>query len=1009
MDARCRIDLLGETRLVRGDRVITRFRTHKTARLLAYLALHLDQSHARERLIELFWPEGETEAGRASLSNALSSLRRQVEPPGVAAGSVLVADRQNVRLNPVAVSTDVAEFDGLVKAAARAPGDAERVRLLERAVRLYRGPLLPGCYDDWAVREQNRLGARYADALQAWAAALERTGDAEAALETVQRALAADPFREELYRVQMRVLSALGRAGAAQETFRRLESLFETELGASPSAATRDLAERLRREPEAFRGPAPGVGSPPTKACEPEREGPVPPPGTPGATGSPAPSPSLPLQLTRFFGRGGEMEHLGRLLHDERVRLITLTGMGGSGKTRLAVEAAGRAAAAFAGRVWFVDLSGVPAPHLIPAVLAQALKLPPTPDPGADPLQRVIAALEGAPCLLVLDNFEHLLGGGPGAETGGDHPAGDGTSCVRLLLERVPGLTCLVTSRQPLHLGGEQEFPVAPLPVPVEDDPPAAAPRDAPERLLKFASVALYADRAQAVRPDFAVTAATAGAVARLCRRLEGMPLAIEMAGAWAKTLPPAAMLERLERQLELLTSRRRDLPPRHQSLRATIEWSYALLPAKLQNFFAALSGFRGGWTLAAAEAVCGADALVSLSELADRSLLVWDEALVDAGGGGRYRLLEPLREFAEEKLSESGAAARVRRAHAAYFLALAEEARSRCEGPQEALWLDRLESEIENLRAALQWCWDTGDSPGGGEAAQMLLRLATALDRFWNIRGYGTDRCHWLEGSLSKAPERTPARARALCVAGQLARGLGDPERARQHLEESLAIMRERGNGRGIAEVLMGLGMVATYHGDLDAARALHEESLALLRALGDKAGVAQSLYHLGDLARSRGDGGQARALWEECRAMDQEAGIRAGYVLTALAQLAQERGEYGEAARLLVIRLRETGEIGQMNIVGSLLQQLAGMVLAMGQRERAARLWGASAAQREALSRRAGESFVLTEALDNDEVAALRAVLGEGAFAARWAEGRAMTLEQAIADASEGAHGRG
>jgi predicted ATPase len=494
-----------------------------------------------------------------------------------------------------------------------------------------------------------------------------------------------------------------------------------------------------------------------------------------------------------------------------------------------------------------------------------------------------------------------------------------------------------------------------------------------------------------------------------LCHKLEGMPLAIEMAAAWAKTLPPGTMLERLERQLALLISRRRDLPPRHQSLRATIEWSYALLPDELQNFFASLSVFRGGWTLTVAEAVCGMGALVLLGSLrSDRSW--FGKSHRDRSAGTRYRLLEPLREFAEEKLAESGQGERVRQAHAAYFLALAEEARSHMEGPDEALWLNRLEGEIENLRSALQWCWDTSDQTGFASSSQMLLRLATALDRFWQIRGYAADRCHWLEASLSKASERTEARAWALCRAGCLARGLGDAERAQRHLDESLAIMRERDDQRGIAEVLMGLALVASHRGDLDAARALHEESLAILRTLEDTAGIAERLYHLGDLARSCGDLSETRALWEECQAMGQAAGVRAGYVLTALAHLAREQGDDAEAARLLAIRLREAHEIGQVRITGTLLYELAGLALAMGNLERAARLRGAAATQEEALARRAGSAPARGEpdsGVEDEVTTAARAALGAERFAAAWAYGRAMPLEQAVAEVLEGRPG--
>ena len=590
MASLCRIEMLGGLRVVQGERAVSRFRSHKAALLLSYLALHLHRSHAREHLTDLFWPQMEPGAGRDNLSTALSALRRQLEASPMPAGSLLLTDHQNVRLNAEIVTTDVADFERYLKDAAQTETPAKRAALLERAVALYRGELLPGCYEEWAVQGQTRLRARYADALQQWAVTLAKTGNLEAALEAAQQAQRADPHREETYRAQMRLYAALSRPAAALEIYRELEEFFHSELGLVPSAATRDLAERLRSDPGSLAMTRRGElweelfaqeHSPdkmseknsPSSVLDPAEALQDPPePRLPShpltSLIAEAPVPDLPPQFTRFFGREEEMVRLKGLLASEdstRPRLITLTGPGGAGKTRMAIETAERVANAFHGRVWFMPLAEVLDVTLLPFALMNALKLQPV--SADDPLEQVLQMVGNAPGLLILDNFEHLLGEPQAFSQSSDTMTTDSVAFVRMLLERATGLVCLITSRQPLNLGGEQEFPIASLPTPPIE-------HRLPEQLMACGSVALYADRARAVKPDFAVTAHNAVAVAELCRRLEGMPLAIEMTAAWAKTLPPVQMLERLERQLDLLISRRRDLPPRHQSLRATIEWS---------------------------------------------------------------------------------------------------------------------------------------------------------------------------------------------------------------------------------------------------------------------------------------------------------------------------------------------------------------------------------------------------------------------------------------------------
>jgi predicted ATPase/DNA-binding SARP family transcriptional activator len=996
---------LGELRVLEGDRIIDRFRTQKAAWLLAYLALRVGQSAPRERLIDLFWPEMDPVAGRDNLSTALSSLRRQIEPAGMPAGSVLYADRQHVRLNPEVVVTDTAEFEHLMRAASHTAEPGQRATLLERATTLYRGELLPGCYEDWALQEQARWSERYGDALEELSEAHEQAGDLQAALSAAQRAVRADAYREGAYQRQMRLCAVLGRVSAALAAYDELERVLKRDLGVAPAAATRELRDQIRRDPHALARPRAAPPAPREAVPAPAVRDALPVPESP----SMAPvALSLPVELTRFFGRERELALLGALLAPTArsvsdsgewragtrdagqpdARLITLTGPGGAGKTRLAVTVARRGASAYAGRVWFVDLGGLPDPNLIPFALAGALRLPPA--PGEEPLERVVSALGDAPCLLLLDNFEHLLrDASVGSKSETPASGAGGAALVRLLIERVPGLTCLVTSRRPLHLGGEQEFPVLALDLPEPDGEP--------ERLLQCSSVALYADRARAVKPDFAVTERNCGAVAALCRRLEGVPLAIEMAAAWARSLPPARILERLDHQLDLLVSRRRDLPARQQSLRATIQWSYDLLSPELRACFARLSVFRGGWTLEAAEAVCagGEEEAVSavsptlrlLSDLQEQSLVVAEEREEDT----RYRMLEPLREYAREKVSERGEIEAMRARHAGHFLSLAE-ADPQVANAAQKRWLDRMEMEYDNLRAALEWSQtEEGD-------AEMGLRLAGALWRFWEVRGHRREGYRWLEAALARAPRRNAAGLRALSAAGNIARDSGDLAVAQAHVEERLAIVRELGDREGVADALNFLGLLAQDRGDTESAHALYQECLAIMREVGHRPGIASSLYNLGSLARHRGDHEEARVYWDECRKVDIQLGIKGGYVLWALGQLAWERGDTAAAGQYWYAALMEHREIGNPGAVIKSVEYLASLAVAEGEYERAARLWGAAIAQREAqggsLTRGGQRAF-------ERDAAAIRSALGDAGFGSALAEGRALTSDQACDDA--------
>jgi predicted ATPase/DNA-binding SARP family transcriptional activator/Tfp pilus assembly protein PilF len=911
------IQLFGVLCACSGSERITHFATHKTASLLAYLAYHRQQSHPREVLIELLWPGCEPAAGRNRLNTLLSFLRRLLEPPGTSSGTVLQADHTHVRLHPDLLTTDVVALEGLLRLAAQAPEGEERLSWLEQSIALYREGLLPGFYEEWVLQEQQRWSTRYVEALHELAWNLEQTGALEAALEAVGKVVEVDAYREPSYRLQMRLYAALGQPVAAQQTYQALERLLQEELGVAPSVATRQLAEQIRRDPQAL------VRGRQTEAPTPRGAGSHGVPSrlaTEALTSSAVPAqsklervPHLPVTLNRFFGREEQTQQLHDWLTNSDLRLITLTGPGGAGKTRLAVEVARHVAAAFAGRVWFVDLASLQDGRLLPFTLAHTLQV--TLSAHSDPLEQVVHKLQEGPSLLLLDNFEHLLRVGASPSKSERAVRGESVLLVRLLLEQVGQLKCLVTSRQPLHLGGEQELSVPVLAVPSSSD--------TPERLLGYAGVALYVDRAKAVRPEFALTQNNAEAVAGLCHRLEGMPLAIEMAAGWARTLSPGKMLERLERQLELLVSRRRDLPARQQSMRATLEWSYDLLGSDLRVCFARLSVFRGSFSVEAVEAVCGSGSVGYLSELQECSLALGEES----GEAVRYRMLESIREYGGEKLTESGERAGVEQLHAAYFLALAEEADSHLTGAEQGIWLERLDAEHDNLRAALAWSLEGPEGrrqkaegrkqevPDGQRDAdsqelptaycllpsELGLRLCGALQRFWWTRGHLKEGWAWSTAMLEAegARGRTMAQAKVRIGAGRMAGPLGDYASARAYHEQSLSIYREIGDRSGIANALGNLGDVVYSQGDYVSARTYYEEGLSIYQEIGDRSGIAAALNALGLVAGSQGDYASARTYYEQSLSIYREIGNRQSIAtsLQGLGAVAYVQNEYAAA----------------------------------------------------------------------------------------------------------------
>lgn len=955
------IRLMGGLRIESGETVLTRFRSQRAAALVAYLALFPQRSHSREELAELFWPDADPEAGRANLRASLLMLRRSLEPEGVPEGSVILANgRQHIALNRERIWLDVAEFEAALQAAGRVSGGdpAEQTRHRERAVALYGGPLLPGVYEPWALTERDRLAEAHLNTLTDLCAHYEQAGDPAKALDYARRAVTADPLSETAHAAVIRLLVASGQYAGARRQYGEVERLLREQLGIEPSAATRALL--LRTPAEA--NPAPSIrASVFTATAAPrgtalaaleaetqEEEGLTPHTPRPKLP-SPPPAPPttrLPLNLTRFFGRTEELMRLTSLLapsplEDEGAvaRLVTITGLGGAGKTRLAIETARAVAAHYPGGVRFAPLADLTDPARVPSAVAEALGV--IRAPHADPSDTVAAALAGGPpTLLVLDNFEHLAEGG-------------GAMAVAELLARTQNLSLLVTSRQRLFLDGEQEVSLPPLPAP-------ALP-GTPERLLEFPSIQLFVDRARSSNPHFALASHNAETVAELCRRLEGSPLALELCAAWAQTLTPAQMLARLaERRFDLLVSRRRDCTPRHHTLRAAIAWSYSLLRPEVQALFRSLAVFAGSWDLRAAEVVCDEPrALEILTELRAHSLLLTEEV----GEEIRFRQQEMLREFAREQLSPEERV-RLEERYARHFLARAEEENiGFAPGEDATLRLARREADHDNTLAALRWF---REAPGQAEAEEGL-RLICLLQHFWYVRGHVEEGLREAEALLARpeASQRTRVRAHALLSTAALAKARGLLDEAERRCKEGLEIFREAGEPKGAADALCNLGLVLQTRGEHEAAALPFRESLELYREAGDDASAAHALKCLGSNALDRGDTAMARAHFEASARLYADHGDEVGrnMMLGERGRLALVEGDLERASALLNEHLALSQRLKVGSHAASALWLLARVAQKEGKHELALSRLGQALALRRSLGEQHGAAHLLIE----------------------------------------------
>ena len=689
-------------------------------------------------------------------------------------------------------------------------------------------------------------------------------------------------------------------------------------------------------------------------------------------------SPTLPTPPTALIGRDTLVDDVLRRLFQPDTRLLTLTGPGGVGKTRVALAIAIKLLedSASAAEVVFIPLGSLSDPDLVAPTIARAFGLGDASMSSA--VAAVAAALQSRPTVVVLDNFEHLLPASP---------------VVADLLATCPKLTVLATSRAALRISAEQEFPIPPLQVP---NPRGEHPTEDP---ATNAAVQLFVTRAQAVVPEFALTPDSATAVAAICTRLDGVPLAIELAAPRMRLLAPSALLERMNRSLDMLTGGAGDLPPRQRTLRATIAWSHNLLDAQEQTIFRRLGVFVDGCTLKAAEVVCGTGdsrsaGLDVLESVAAKSLV---QRVPDAHGEQRFRLLETVREFALERLASSGEEGCIRDRHTMYFLSLAQSAEPHFFGSQSSLWLERLELENPNLRAALAWLLD---APGHAELA---LRLAGALGRFWALHGHLNEGRRWLNQALRTRNRPLDVYVNAVFGAANLADFQGDVAELQRLSTQALALGRANGDVRIEANALMNLGRVAAYRGDAHRMESLASQALSLCEQLGDGWRMGLCLEMLGESARLRGDCETAATQYERALPLVRATGDRwlLGAPLYDLAMVALERGALVRASELFMQSTELARENGDSRRLAMCLEGLAAFAVRSRSGQPAALLIGAAASLRQATG--AVVDPVDREALART-IAMTRDALGERAFDQAVAAGSQMTPVEAIASAATG-----
>jgi predicted ATPase/DNA-binding SARP family transcriptional activator len=1086
--ARLVLELIGPFRVTLDGRPITSFAYDKVRALLVYLAVESGRAHHRNSLATLLWPDVTDERARANVRKALASLRQTLDDQN-ADTPFLLTTRDSIQFNRASDYTlDVTTFHTLLDGCATPPPssdelDPNAIACMEQAIALYQGEFLAQVstrgsivFEEWAALVREELHRRALDTCAALMEHYQRRYVWDKAQRYARQLVQMEPWHEAGYRCIMRALTHSGQRGAALQQYELCRRILSAELGAEPEVATVALYEQIRlgtfQQESGVRGQGTGVREQGSGVrgqgkweIAPSSHPHTPTPPLPYAPTPPlpyAPTVTLPTPVTSLVGREQEIATVCDVLRRADVRLLTLTGLGGMGKTRLSIAVAATLRDSFSGAVWFVPLASVIDTPLIINAIAQALGLQEAGDESM--ATRLITYLRDRPALLVLDNLEHLPDAGP---------------LVGDLLATCPQLTILATSRVALRIYGEWEFVVPPLTLPQEGS------IHSHNQVRESEAVQLFTTRAQAARHDFMLTDQNAEAVVAICRQLDGLPLAIELAAARIKHYEPQMLLHQLKRRLDLLTDGPRDAPERHRTLRAAIGWSYDALSADQQALFRRLGVFAGGCSPDAIDAVCGdwsahhgdqspilrrrsrqvsnLQSLISnhIVALADQHLIHQKARNTDT----RFEMQELLREFALEQLAHHDELEQTRRAHAHHFLGLAEQAERHLRTGDQLTWLARLEEEHDNFRAALRWCLAEGGDVLVG------LRLAAALGWFWWLHSHYTQGVAWLTRAFDQAKE-APAelRANVLRAASLLAVGLADSasgvawgvealeiyqtmghshavaytlgslgahyllrdeyQRAAQCWEEGLALARAVDDRWVIAAYLWNLGMVDT---EQERIRARCEESLRLGRETGDRWNIIGALHILSELALEQGDFSRAQRLVDECLALAREIGDRRNeaWALGALSGLAREQGDVERAAEYGSAFLRHAHEMGDRGNEAWALHNLGLVMLAQGNAAQGQTLFLDSIAQFPDHSPRgAAACLVGLASMMNDPTTAaqllgtaaalletsltslaplddrlyrrtsanLQSQLGADVFDDAWMSGRALSLQQAV-----------
>ena len=914
-------------------------------KLLLALVLEPNRSVSRDQLIDALWGERPPAQAKNALQVHVSALRDLLEV-GADRGAVIATTPTGYQLNAPEETIDSRRFERLAAEgrAALFAGEAElAARLLAEAEGLWRGPaLVDVAYAEFAAHEAARLEELRLNTFEDLADAELALGRHEQLVPRLQSFVGSEPLRERARAQLMLALYRAGRQSDALAEYRAARKTLVEEIGIEPGPALQELERSILVQDER-------LAAPPSRATTRWVE--------------------LPAAPTPLLGRERELAEAGELLRSGQARLLTLTGPGGIGKTRLATEV-GRAVAAEDHRgAVFVDLSHLSDPGLVASTIANALRL----SAGGRPLEEALVdALAEEPPLVVLDNFEQLTEAAP---------------LLGRLLGSSPELQLLVTSRAVLHLAGEHEFPVGPLALPeLADDEEAA--RSAP-------AVALFVARAQAAKRDFKLSAENVADVVALCTALDALPLAIELAAARVKILSPGELLARFGKRLELPAAVQ-DAPERHRTLRAAIDSSYDLLDDAERRLFARLSVFVGGWKLEGAEIVCGGDGLDDvlpvLGSLADKSLVV------DTGSHERrFTMLQIVREYALERLTEAGEENDLRRRHASYFAGVAEEGEPELNGPSQDVWTKRLDAERDNFRAALAFALDSDDG-------LTALRLAGALRRLWQLHADLSEGRAALEAALAAAPDAPLiSRAKALNGLGVLAAEDGDIEGAERAFEESLDVARRLDDDERRMAVLTNLGNIAFFRQDYDRARDLYDEGARLAAKLGSTFNAATATHDLGLIELALGNVGAAIERCEEALELARIGGTPqlVAACLRSLAAAIVIRGALERAQALVEESLSIVRRLNEPRAVAECLETAAGIAAAGGQGARAAALFGAAEAVLESIgTSRTPERQPWIDVYQE----AARLKLEPGRFEEEQARGRALTLDEAIELATSG-----